>query len=290
MSDTNGQVSGPVESAPGIREVLLSGLGAVALLAVVGAPAAASWHGLVHFARADLALSGGWEYVVPISLDGAALYSATLALRAVLRGDSAIGARLLTCIYAVGAAAANAVAAATTPAALFFAAMSISAVVLWDATLRMARRDQLRALGVIEGPAARYRPLRWVLAPAETGRAWRTAVIEGVGDPATALAIARGQEPHPDPDGRPPGGGLRIECSERIAMSDDRQRAVLELESADSKADAVRAAFEALGARDVPAALELLDTHGVQVNRSYAYTVPWSPARPELRAVNGGGQ
>lgn len=255
MRETNVQVTGPAESAPSVRGLLLSGLGAVALLAVVGAPAAASWHGLVHFARAELQLAGGWEYIVPVSLDGAAIYSATLALRAVLRGDSAIGARVLTCMYALGAAAANAVAATGTSAALFFGGMSVSAVVLWDATLRMARRDQLRQLGVIEGPAARFRPLRWVLAPGETAAAWRVAVVEGICEPGAAVREVRGL---PAPPALTAGG------------VDDLAGEVAGL----SKADAVRAAVTELGTDAEPAAVVAwLQARGLVVAPSYVSDV-----------------
>jgi hypothetical protein len=51
----------------------------------------------------------------------------------------------------------------------------------------------------------------------------------------------------------------------------------------ESKKAAVRAAFDHLGRRDVVPALALLGQHGVTVDRSYAYTVTWTPP---LRAVD----
>lgn len=204
MSERSVQVSGSAEdAAPGVRSVVLWVLGAVALVGVVGSPAAASWHGLVGFGRGELGLSDGWEYLVPVSLDGAALYAAVLAVRAVLACDSAIWPRVLTCVYALAAAGFNMHAAPTAVAALFFGGMSLSAVVLWDTTLRALRRDQLRELGAVQGVAARFRPLRWLLAPGETASAWRTAVVEDVTDPRQALRMARGQAERLDRETRP---------------------------------------------------------------------------------------
>lgn len=47
----------------------------------------------------------------------------------------------------------------------------------------------------------------------------------------------------------------------------------------------MRAAFDELGKRDVPAALGWLTEHGITVDRSYAYTVTW-PSTPALHAVD----
>src|SRR5699024_5682427 len=82
---------------------LRAGCSMAALGVVVVAPAAASWHGLVAAGRDLFGLAGGWEYVVPLSLDGAARYAAALSIRAILSADSAVGARLLTARYALAA-------------------------------------------------------------------------------------------------------------------------------------------------------------------------------------------
>ncbi len=294
MQDVTAQLNAPTSPPDMITEVRTWALriaSVLALIAVVGAPAAASWHGLTGFGVRELGLSGGWQYLVPISLDGAALYAALLALRAILAGDSAIWPRVLTCAYALAAASANVYAAPSDVAALFYGGMSVSAVVLWDTTLRALRRDQLRTLGVIEGAVARYRPLRWMLAPTETGQAWRTAVLEGVQNPRTALSMVRGEIVRPDPDGTPPdGGGLPLADFPLTPAATARDylpaaSAPLAL-TVGTKANAIRAAFDALGRRDVPAALAWLAARGVQVDRSYAYTVSWETP-PLLRAVGG---
>ena len=164
---------------------------AVPLAVVVVAPAAASWMGLVAAAHDWFGLTGWTAVLVPLVLDAAALYCAALSLRSVLAGDSATVDRLLVWLYALGSAGLNVWHAANVAAALFFGAASVSAVVLWDRTLRSHRRDALRALGVIEAPLPRFRALRWLVAPGETGRAWREAIVSGVSSPAEALELAR---------------------------------------------------------------------------------------------------
>lgn len=326
---------------------LLGCLSGAALAVVLIAPAAASWHGLVTAGRDLFGLQGGWEYVVPLTLDGAALYAATLAMRSVLAGDSAFFARLLTTAYALAAASFQFAHESRVPAALFFAGASVSSVLLWDVTLRALRRNQLRAAGLVERPLPRWRLLRWVVAPVETGRAWRVAVIDGISDPQEALEIARAQhrartgsiqqitaeritenntEHHIEEVNDGSGDGQEVHGSEGSAGTDrlrarpgladqgsdrggrdgwrlDRlvpergqladhlhQDRVLTLAglSQASKADALRAAFDMLGRRDIPGALAWLrDNHGIEVDRSYAYTVKWEPKRSALRVVGG---
>jgi Protein of unknown function (DUF2637) len=164
---------------------------ALPLVVVVVAPAAASWLGLVTVGHEWFGLGGAWALLVPLVFDAAALYVATLSWRAVLAGDSALVDRLLVWAYGLGSAGLNVWFAGSTPAAVFFGAASVSAVVLWDRTLRARRRDALRTMGAIEGALPRFRVLRWVVAPAETARAWRVAIVEGITSPTEALTRSR---------------------------------------------------------------------------------------------------
>lgn len=377
------------------KRTALTGLSVAALVVVVGAPAVASWHNLVAFGTDVLHLTDGWEYVVPLTLDGAAIYAAALTLRAILKGDGAFGTRLLTALYALGGAGFGAYHARTAvggnvPSAVYYAAASLSAVVLWDITLRALRRDQLRALGAIEKPLPRWRLLRWLVAPVETARAWRYAVIEQITDPAEALQLSREaraarkeaaetrtavaeritETPAPEQSARQiegattdveaddagadevgPGAAGQLDDAgrdrgdrvfpdhgsdwdgafdpERVGLGDERvavgvdvpARGVREMTVASvedirpvdegrvhdpavarleaehierervklakvNKRDALRYAFDLIGQRDVPAALEFLRERGVRVDRSYAYSVDWAPS-PKLRAVGG---
>ncbi|MGH8920171.1 MAG: DUF2637 domain-containing protein, partial [Actinomycetes bacterium] len=221
--------------------------------------------------------------------DGAAAYAAWLALRAVLAGDSAVWPRVLTLVYALASAGFNVHAAPTAAAALFYGAMSLSAVVLWDTTLRALRRDQLRGMGVIEGPAARYRPLRWLFAPTETLEAVKVAVLENVADPRQALRMVRGEQVELEPT--PPDGGTPVATAaepgvvERADVIDYEPREL----TVGSKADAVRVAFATVGPDDVQAVLAWLAQRGITVDRTYVYDLrrKWTPP-PPLRSVGGG--
>jgi hypothetical protein len=250
------------ESTP-IRQRLVAALGTLVLVLVVVAPAAASWHGLTGWGR-DHGAAGGWAYLVPLVVDGAAAYAAWLAMRDVLHGRSAMVDRLLVWAYALGSAAMNAVHADAhggVGSALFFVGAAGSAVLLWDRTLRHARWAQLDELGLIEAPLPRFRALRWALAPRETFGAWRLAVCEGAARPDEALALYRARKegvPTPAP---------------RVALSEP----LPELAGL-SKVDALRTAWAALdiaapGKSDVRPALTWLADRGVVINESYAYNL-----------------
>jgi Protein of unknown function (DUF2637) len=265
--------------------VVRAGLARVVLAVLVAAPTAASWHNVVGWARDSLGLSGGWEYVPPLTLEGAAFYCALLGLRAVLAGESAIGPRLLVLLYAGGAAWVNVVYAAHTGGvgpAVYFGAASLSAVLLWDLTLRQWRRRQLREIGAVEPPLPRYRPLRWIVRPRETAEAWALAIGEGITDPTAALARARMRRagipaPAPLPE-------LAAPLPELASLS---------------KADALRTAWAALGVEvpeqsDAVRAVAWLLERGVTVNESYAYNVARKDAeaaaasrRAELQVAGG---
>lgn len=220
------------------------------LVIVVGAPAAASWHGLTDAGEHALGLHGSWSWLVPLVLDAAALYAALLALRATEAGDSAALDRMLVWAYAAGSAALNAWwadKAGGLPAALFFAAASVSAVVLWDRTLRAIRRDVLRRMGAVATPAPRFRPARWLVAPGETRRAWCLAVVEGITDPAEAVRAVRHQ---PRADQTP-------------------VRALAEL----SKADAVRAALQEVDDQTPHVVAAWLAARGIEVAPTYVADV-----------------
>ena len=241
----------------------LTVVGAGGLLAlVVGAPAAASWQGLTAAGRDSLGLTGPSAALVPLVLDAAALFAAVLSLRDVLAGDTAIGNRVLVWAYALGSAGMNLWHADRThglAAGLFFAAASVSAVVLWDRTLRAARRSHLREAGAMPSPTPRFRPARWVVAPGETARAWRLAVIEGVTDPTEAVALTRHDQSPEVP---------------RITVAAERAD---ELDGL-TKADAVRAAVGDLMTPDgeQPGPTEVvawLAERGVPVGPSYVTDV-----------------
>ncbi|MGW8377115.1 DUF2637 domain-containing protein [Streptomyces sp. ODS28] len=146
--------------------------------------AALSFHGLVGFGRQNLQLSGGWEYLVPFGLDGAAMFSAVIAVREASHGDASLGSRLLVWLFAGAAAWFNWVHAPRgmghDGAPQFFAGMSLSAAILFDRALKQTRRAALREQGLVPRPLPQIRVARWVRAPRETFGAWSLMLLEGV--------------------------------------------------------------------------------------------------------------
>ncbi|SCK42801.1 DUF2637 domain-containing protein [Streptomyces sp. WMMB 322] len=146
--------------------------------------AALSFHGLVGFGRQNLRLSGGWEYLVPFGLDGAAMFSAVIAVREASHGDASLGSRLLVWAFAGAAAWFNWVhaprGAGHAGAPQFFAGMSLSAAILFDRALKQTRRAALREQGLVPRPLPQIRVVRWLRAPRETFRAWSLMLLEGV--------------------------------------------------------------------------------------------------------------
>ncbi|TSB21085.1 DUF2637 domain-containing protein [Streptomyces benahoarensis] len=146
--------------------------------------AALSFHGLVGFGKQNLNLSGGWEYLVPFGLDGAAMFCSVLAVREASHGDAALGSRLLVWTFAGAAAWFNWVHAPRgldhAGAPQFFAGMSLSAAVLFDRALKQTRRAALREQGLVPRPLPQIRVVRWLRAPRETFAAWSLMLLEGV--------------------------------------------------------------------------------------------------------------
>ncbi|MGP3982165.1 DUF2637 domain-containing protein [Streptomyces sp. KR80] len=167
------------------RKEAVYGTASYALLFCCAAVAAAlSFHGLVGFGRQNLNLSGGWEYLVPFGLDGAAMFCSVLAVREASHGDAALGSRLLVWLFAGAAAWFNWVHAPRglghDGAPQFFAGMSLSAAVLFDRALKQTRRSALREQGLVPRPLPQIRVVRWLRAPRETFAAWSLMLLEGV--------------------------------------------------------------------------------------------------------------
>ncbi|MEU8826649.1 DUF2637 domain-containing protein [Streptomyces sp. NPDC048636] len=156
----------------------------VLLFCCAGVAAALSFQGLVGFGRENLALTDGWEYLVPFGLDGAAMFCSVLAVREASHGDAALGSRLLVWMFAGAAAWFNWVHAPRgmghAGAPQFFAGMSLSAAVLFDRALKQTRRSALREQGLVPRPLPQIRIVRWLRAPRETFAAWSLMLLEGV--------------------------------------------------------------------------------------------------------------
>ncbi|MFE9664808.1 MULTISPECIES: DUF2637 domain-containing protein [unclassified Streptomyces] len=166
------------------KEAMYATASYVLLFCCAAVAAALSFHGLVGFGRQNLNLSGGWEYLVPFGLDGAAMFCSVLAVREASHGDAALGSRLLVWTFAGAAAWFNWVHAPRgldhAGAPHFFAGMSLSAAVLFDRALKQTRRAALREQGLVPRPLPQIRVVRWLRAPRETFAAWSLMLLEGV--------------------------------------------------------------------------------------------------------------
>jgi hypothetical protein len=166
------------------KERAYASLSYLLLFCCAAVAAALSFHGLVGFGRENLNLSGGWEYLVPFGLDGAAMFSAVLAVREASNGDASLGSRLLVWLFAGASAWFNWVHAPRgglhAGAPQFFAGMSLSAAILFDRALKQTRKAALREQGLVPRPLPQIRVVRWVRAPRETYRAWSLMLLEGV--------------------------------------------------------------------------------------------------------------
>lgn len=166
------------------KEAIYGSASYVLLFCCAAVAAALSFHGLVGFGRENLGLTGGWEYLVPFGLDGAAMFCSVLAVREASHGDAALGSRMLVWMFAGAAAWFNWVHAPRgvdhAGAPQFFAGMSLSAAVLFDRALKQTRRAALREQGLVPRPLPQIRMVRWLRAPRETYAAWSLMLLEGV--------------------------------------------------------------------------------------------------------------
>ncbi|RXS84657.1 DUF2637 domain-containing protein [Streptomyces sp. TM32] len=166
------------------KETVFASASYLLLFCCAAVAAALSFHGLVGFGVQNLNLSGGWEYLVPFGLDGAAMFCSVLAVREASHGDAALGSRMLVWTFAGAAAWFNWVHAPRgldhAGAPQFFAGMSLSAAVLFDRALKQTRRAALREQGLVPRPLPQIRIVRWLRAPRETFAAWSLMLLEGV--------------------------------------------------------------------------------------------------------------
>ncbi|MFJ3231959.1 DUF2637 domain-containing protein [Streptomyces sp. NPDC086787] len=166
------------------KEAIYGTASYVLLFCCAAVAAALSFHGLVGFGQQNLGLTGGWEYLVPFGLDGAAMFCSVLAVREASHGDAALGSRILVWTFAGAAAWFNWVHAPRgighDGAPQFFSGMSLSAAVLFDRALKQTRRAALREQGLVPRPLPQIRIVRWLRAPRETYGAWSLMLLEGV--------------------------------------------------------------------------------------------------------------
>ncbi|WP_030685906.1 DUF2637 domain-containing protein [Streptomyces sp. NRRL B-1347] len=261
------------------KEVVYGTASYVLLFCCAAVAAALSFHGLVGFGRQNLNLSGGWEYLVPFGLDGAAMFCSVLAVREASHGDAALGSRLLVWTFAGAAAWFNWVHAPRglghAGAPQFFAGMSLSAAVLFDRALKQTRRAALREQGLVPRPLPQIRIVRWLRAPRETFGAWSLMLLEGVRTLDEAVEEVR-------------------EDRREKEQARTRRRDQEKLERAQLKAISRGRGYHGRGGRqvDVPAVTQSVGS--AQVGADPAIAAPPQQeqlpvrSRPSLQAVKGG--
>jgi hypothetical protein len=205
------------------KEAVYGAASYVLLFCCAGVAAALSFHGLVGFGQENLGLSGGWEFLVPFGLDGAAMFCSVLAVREASHGDAALGSRMLVWAFAIASAWFNWVHAPRggdhNGAPQFFAGMSISAAVLFDRALKQTRRAALREQGLVPRPLPQIRIVRWLRAPRETYKAWSLMLLEGVRSLDEAVEEVRDDKRQKDETRQRRRDQQRIERAQLKAIS-----------------------------------------------------------------------
>jgi hypothetical protein len=242
----------------------------VALLSVAAPVVTSSGIGLVGWAGSVAHMHGLERLVVPLSLDGAAMACAALALASAIKNEAAAGLRMLVFAIVAGSAWFNfehaRAAYHSLAAALFFGGMSVLGATMFDLVLRRVRRAALREAGKVAPPLPRFRALRWLRFPSETWRAWSVALRYDLSSHSEALT--------------------RLWVAERSGEDEVTPPPAPELADMPKK-DAVRLAITETGSSEVPALLAWLADRSVNVDRSYVYGVLNQVKRERLALDNG---
>ncbi|QNS03461.1 DUF2637 domain-containing protein [Streptomyces xanthii] len=269
------------------RKEALYGTASYLLLFCCAAVAAAlSFHGLVGFGRQNLNLSGGWEYLVPFGLDGAAMFCSVLAVREASHGDAALGSRILVWTFAGAAAWFNWVHAPRgldhAGAPHFFAGMSLSAAVLFDRALKQTRRAALREQGLVPRPLPQIRIVRWLRAPRETYSAWSLMLLENVRTLDEAVDEVREDKREKAQERTRRREHEKLERAQLRALSRGHRTYLSRADAPEAEASAVPAVTAGGGAPQGGA--EPAISPGTQPSQEQ---LPLR-ARPSLQAVKGG--
>lgn len=163
--------------------------------------------------QADLARTAlQWEYpwvvLFPLSIEAGAAWAAGNYHRKLVAGDSTIGARMGMLAYAGSSGALLFWHARDThrplATALAVSGMTLAAMWIWTQRAKHAKRDVLRARGLVDKQVPRFSAPRWILCPVETARTFRWAVRHSVDDPAEALSRYRDRDQDTNSQDTPP--------------------------------------------------------------------------------------
>jgi hypothetical protein len=163
------------------------------LIVVGGLASYGALIGSAGFAEVFLHLTGPRRFIVFGIIEVVAVVCMLLANQAALAGDTAAGMWVTVLVVtgvAVALQTAHGLAEGEPWMAVVYSIASVLTVLLWRFKMRLAIRAKLREQGMIEPPLPRYRPMRWVLSPRSTWRAWYLGLRQGISDPATASDMA----------------------------------------------------------------------------------------------------
>lgn len=179
-------------------------------------PLIAAGYYQADLARSEFGWAFPWYLLFPLSIEAGAAWAAGNYHRKLVVGDSTIGARVGMLGYASASAGLLYWHARSDglPIAVAWAiaGMTFAAVWIWTQRAKHAKRDVLRARGLIDEQVPRFSAARWILCPIETPRVFRWAVKYSRSDPAQALADYRlsrlqpGQTADQDPNDEPDHG------------------------------------------------------------------------------------
>jgi hypothetical protein len=252
-------------------KTVTAGAFGVLLVGIQGVVQAESWRGLTGFARL-IHVTGVAAQGVPLTLDGVSTTAALLALKAELSDESSGRERAAMYAFTAMSCAANYWHGAVTggiQGALYFSAMSLAVMFVFDLVLRQIRLAVRRQAGRRNRKMPQFGLVQWLRYMPLTWRAWSLALNdESLQTPQEALNAAKAEAEFNAEAAR-----AKAELAALKAMN----LPVLPIDAATlagmSAAHRLAVAFGALGRTDVPAALALLKQHGAAIDSSHAYKV-----------------
>ncbi|MEU1628245.1 hypothetical protein ABZ746_23515 [Streptomyces sp. NPDC020096] len=166
------------------RELVKNQARRVLVAGPIAAPMAVAWWSQMDYAKAAF----GWWTIFAIGF--AAAWELTTAFtgwmyhQARRQGDSGTIYRIMTWVFAAGAAAMNYAhhcgpGGKPTQAAVAFATMSVVGMVLWELYAALVHRTYLREQGLVSQPRPRIGLIRWVRYPVRSWTAWSLTIIDG---------------------------------------------------------------------------------------------------------------
>lgn len=166
-----------------IKQHLLAVGRRVMVIGPITAPMAVAWSSQTSYAMDAF----GWWMIAALGFAAAWELSTTFTgwmyHQARKDGDRGTEYRILTWIFAMGAAAMNYAhhcgpKFAPTQSAVAFSAMSVTGMVLWEAYARLVHRQHLRAEGLVPKARPRLGLVRWVRYPVHSWTAWSLAILD----------------------------------------------------------------------------------------------------------------